>query len=106
MTFHRNSDIYKFQIKLAASLHSRSIRVPLSLYALSVFLCHAFHLRTVRLSLLFVVMKIIFRGSRGGSLVTNTQTTRIKDSQVNKLTYSIKKSPTSEATRIAQGGPA
>ena len=84
--FHRNSDIYKFQIKLVASLHSRSIRVAVSLYARSVFLCHAFHLRTVRLSLLFVAMKItnIFRGSRGGSLVTNIQTTRIKDSHVNK----------------------
>jgi hypothetical protein len=79
-------DIYKFQIKLVASLHSRSIRVALSLYAVSVFFCHAFHLRTDHLSLLFVTMKIIntFRGSRGGSLVTNIQTTRIKDSQVNK----------------------
>jgi hypothetical protein len=86
MTFHRNSDIYKFEIQLAASLHARSVRVALSLYALSVFFCHAFYLRTVRLNLLFVTMKIIkiFRGSRGGSSVTNTQTTRIKDSQVNQ----------------------
>jgi len=86
MTFHRNSVIYKFQIKLAASLHARSVCVALYLYALSVFFCHAFHLRTVRLSLLFVAMNIIniFRGSRGGSLVSNTQTTRIKDSQVNQ----------------------
>jgi len=86
MMFHRNSVIYTFQIKLAASLHARSVWVALSLYALSLFFCQAFHLRTVRLSLLFVAMKIIniFRVSREGSLVTNTQTTRIKDSQVNQ----------------------